>query len=83
MKRSKYIYFDEYKQFILATMGEDIKEIRIKKGISRKKLAEKINLTEQYIYNIETGKYSMSIIPFIRICFALHVTPNELLKHIV
>ena len=49
----------------------------------RQVLAEKSNLSANYIYEIENGNYMLGCIPIIDICNALEVTPTELLSDFI
>ncbi len=42
-------------------IGNQIKQLRIKRGLSQQELGEKINASKQYIYGIEAGRKGCSI----------------------
>ena len=62
------------------TVGARIKEIRIAKGMSQAELAEKANLALPSVSTIENAKSKMWLVSFARICEALQVSPNEILR---
>ena len=42
-------------------MKNRVKELRVKEGLTQKKLGEKVNVSRQAINAIETGKYDPSL----------------------
>lgn len=71
---------NDKKKNISQTIGKKIYELRTQKKYSREFLAEKTNLSANYIYEIENGNYMLGCIPIIDICNALEITPTELLS---
>ena len=61
------------------SIGQKIKAIRTKKGLSQLKLSELIDRSSTYISYIESGIKSMSLATFVLIANALNVTADELL----
>lgn len=61
-------------------MQNSIKEIRIQKGITQKKLAELCDCTKTQIYNIETGKSKPSIEICLKISHALNENIHKLFR---
>ena len=61
-------------------IGKQILSIRNKLGISREKLAEKSNISTNYVYEIEIGKKVPNVIIFSNICNALGVSSDEILN---
>ncbi len=59
---------------------EKIKELRTKKGITQKELANRLNKKFQYISTIETGKRNVSLEMYSKICIALGYTELETLQ---
>ena len=57
-KIKDYIY--NHKDEVLKNIGKVLRKEREEKGISRKKLADRIDLSENYIGYIEQGKYFVS-----------------------
>ncbi|MDO4166106.1 MAG: helix-turn-helix transcriptional regulator [Eubacteriales bacterium] len=60
-------------------IGKRIKEIRKRKRISQGKLAEAVDLSEQYISQIETAKRKASLNTVVSIANELEVSVDELL----
>ena len=67
------------KNIISKNIGKKIYELRTNKKYSREFLAEKTNLSPNYIYEIENGNYTIGCIPLINLCNALEITPTQLL----
>ena len=61
------------------SIGNKIKVIRKKKGLSQSKLSEMIDRSPTYISYIESGIKSMSLDTFVLLANALNVTADELL----
>lgn len=49
------------KQTLLKKFGKNVKIERIKKALTREKLAEKMDVSVNYISSIESGKANMSL----------------------
>ncbi|CDE88894.1 TPA: XRE family transcriptional regulator [Candidatus Gastranaerophilales bacterium HUM_20] len=49
------------KQTLLKKFGKNVKIERIKKDLTREKLAEKMDVSVNYISSIESGKANMSL----------------------
>lgn len=62
------------------TIGEKVRTIRTKKGISQDELAEKSSLTRPHISMIERGSVSLQIDTLQKIADALGVQIKELLE---
>jgi len=71
------------KALIAKTIGKKIYNLRNNKKYSREILAEKSNLSANYIYEIENGNYVLGCIPIINLCNALETTPTELLSDFI
>ncbi len=67
--------FEEFKQIY----ADNIKSRRNQLGLKQDKLAEKINLSEKYISDLETGRRIGSFETLVSIANALEVEPYELL----
>jgi len=63
----------------LGTLGKCVRELRERRGISRKLLAQQSKVSERYLGQLETGEGNISIILLRRIAAALSVTLAELL----
>lgn len=64
----------------VVALGNRIHEVRRKQGLSSDKLAELCDVGPVHIRKIESGAKSPSIYLFVRICNALHISPQYLLQ---
>ena len=62
-----------------ALLGKRLASIRKKRGWTQERLAEKTNLANNYISNIENNRSIPSLETLVKLCEALGVTPNDLL----
>lgn len=58
----------------MTELGKKLKHLRLRKNLTQKKIAEKINCTPAYICQLETGKADPSISTLKKIANALDVT---------
>jgi len=68
------------KQIKAQEIGNRILSIRTNKGMSREKLAEKSNISTNYVYEIEIGKKVPNVIIFHNICNSLGISSEEILN---
>jgi transcriptional regulator with XRE-family HTH domain len=61
-------------------LGENLKKYRTLKGFSQAKLAEMLDLTPNFISDIETGKRWLSSDTMVNLASALNVEVYELIK---
>lgn len=57
----------------------NLKEIRKKKGISQKKIAEILNISQTQMYRIESGISAINSDHIVKLCNFLKVSADELL----
>lgn len=62
----------------LKAFGENLKALRLKKGISQEKFAELTGLDRTYISGLERGVRNPSFLILKRLAAALAVQPSEL-----
>lgn len=67
------------KKEINTQIGERIKQARRKVKCTQEKLAEEINVSVQYISDLERGKVGASVSTLIKICGALNTSSDFLL----
>jgi len=60
-------------------MGERISFIRVSRGLSREKLAEEVDISPKFLYEIETGKKGFSVRILYDLCEALGVSSKYLM----
>ena len=68
------------KETLLKKFGKNVKIERIKQELTQEKLAEKMNVSQNYIANIERGKENMSLGKVLELAKVLDVEIEELLK---
>ena len=67
---------------ITIDLGNRIKELRLKTGLSQEKFALKIGLDRTYFASVESGKRNVAIINIKKIADGLDVTLSELFEGI-
>ena len=67
---------------ITIDLGNRIKELRLKAGLSQEKFALKIGLDRTYFASVENGKRNVAIINIKKIADGLDVTLSELFEGI-
>lgn len=65
---------------ILSILGKRVRDLRVRRGWSQEKLAEKANLHPTYIRGIERGKRNPSYLSLAKLARALSVSLPELLR---
>ncbi len=70
---------EEKRQQIAHTLGKNILKLRKLKNYTREELAEKSNLSANYIYGLENGTYLPGCLALIDLSNALDTTPSNLL----
>jgi len=61
-------------------IGGKIREVRLRRNMSQKELADKIGLTPSFISQLENNQISPSINSFLQICAALDMNPGGILE---
>ena len=69
----------EIKSERMKKIGEQIYMFRKKCGYTREKLAEKSNISPNYLYNIEMGNKVPNVLIFLDICEALNIPTGKIL----
>lgn len=73
---------ESLKKALLSNLGNNIRVLRLKQGISQEELAFKIDSARNFIGCIERAEKSPTIITLFRIAKALNVTLEELVKDV-
>lgn len=60
-------------------IGQTFKEIRKSKKYTQEEVAEKCNVTPEYLSKFENGKYNASIYNIILLCKSIDTSPMQLL----
>lgn len=66
----------------LQRFGANLKEIRLRNGLSQEKLAFSVELDRSYISDIERGKRNVSLINILKLSKALNIHPKYLFDYI-
>jgi len=61
-------------------LGDNVRRIRLKKGMSQGDICRKLGVDRSYISNIEAGKKNLTLATIERIAAALGVPSSDLLK---
>ncbi len=64
----------------LAALGDTIRKIRIKRGISQEELALLAEVDRSHIGRVERGDNNVAVLTLLRIAHALGVTMKDLMK---
>ena len=65
--------------FDLRIIGNRLYNVRKEKGLTQAEVAEKAELSDRTYADIERGSVTMRIDSLLKICAALHITPNDVL----
>ena len=65
--------------FDFRTIGNKLLAVRKKAGLTQSEVAEKANLSDRTYADIERGTVNMRIETILKICEALHITPDTVL----
>lgn len=65
--------------FDFRTIGNKLLAVRKKAGLTQMEVAEAAGLSDRTYADIERGSVNMRIETILRICSALHITPDEIL----
>ncbi|MBE7042086.1 MAG: helix-turn-helix transcriptional regulator [Ruminococcaceae bacterium] len=63
----------------LKIIGKNVKNLRLKKGLTQAQLAEMAEISTVHMSHIETGAVAMSLDCLINISSSLETTPNNIL----
>lgn len=62
------------------TISTKLKQYRIKADLTQSQLAEKANISVNFLQDIEYGRSNASMITLVNLSNALNITPNDFLK---
>ena len=63
----------------LHTIGNNLYKVRKAKGLTQAEVAEMAELSDRTYADIERGSVAMRVDSLLKICAALHITPNDIL----
>ena len=61
-------------------MAENVRRIRLEKGLSQEQFSAVSGFSQQYISGLETGRRNPTVVTLYELAKALGVTPMELLR---
>lgn len=67
---------------ITTDLGNRIRELRLRTGLSQEKFALKIDMDRTYYASVESGKRNIAIINIKKIADGLGITLSELFKNL-
>lgn len=71
---------EESDRRLFAALGAEIRRLRHKAGRSQADLADRSDITQKYLCEIEAGKRNPSLACLRHICAALGIKPSRLLR---
>lgn len=74
--------YTQEEQALLCQLGENIRRIRKKRGLSQEALAFQAALDRTYVGSVERGERNIALLNIVQIARALQVGIEELLKSI-
>jgi transcriptional regulator with XRE-family HTH domain len=78
--RGDSITFTSPKKEPATDIGEKLKEVRLRIGMSQKELADKVGLTPSFMSQLESNQVSPSLSTFVQLCKALDINPGRFLQ---
>lgn len=63
----------------LHAIGNNLYKVRKAKGLTQAEVAERAELSDRTYADIERGSVTMRVDSLLKICAALHITPNDIL----
>jgi transcriptional regulator with XRE-family HTH domain len=73
----KSIHLPEYKMLL-----DWIRDKRIERGISARRLSEKLDSPHTWVSKVEAGERRLDVIEFLRVCHALRIDPHEAIERL-
>lgn len=61
-------------------LSQNIKNARLSSNLTQENLAEKTEISLNFLKDVEGARSGVSLVTLINLCNSLNVTPNELLK---
>ena len=65
---------------ILKRFGENLREARLRTGVSQEKLAAKAGIDRTYVGGAERGERNVALVNIVRLAEALEIAPADLLR---
>ena len=67
-------------EYVLVSLGETIRTMRQKQGLSQEALANAAGLDRSYVGGIERGEHNLTLMNLLKIAEQLDMAPSELFK---
>lgn len=64
----------------MRTIGNQLLSVRKRNGLTQAEVAERAGLSDRTYADIERGTVNMRVETMLKICTALHITPDEILS---
>lgn len=61
-------------------VGQNVRKLRLERGMTQEQFAQVSGLTQQYISGLESGKRNPTVVTLYELAQALSVEPTDLLK---
>ena len=61
-------------------VGENVRKVRLKRGLTQERFAEKSGFSQQYLSSLENGRRNPSIVTIYELATALGVSHLDLLR---
>ena len=71
------------KRKVLQIIGNNIKALRLSKGMTQEQMAEKLDHSVNFVSLIELGKSGMSVTTMLDICNILEIEPNTIFNGLI
>lgn len=71
------------KSSVLTTLGKNVKQIRLLKGLSQENLASELQKSINFVSLLENGKTGLSVQTIVDICNVLKIDTNTLFSGII
>ena len=82
MSRQNPIQRDKKDKEYLRQVGDNIRQVRKRRGISQEEFADTAGFSRSYYTEIETGRRNVSLLNLVKIIAALDTDPNTILGSI-
>lgn len=66
----------------LKTLGANVRRWRLERGLSQERLADLARVSQSHVSALEIGEHEPGVLAVVRIAWALHVEPQDLLRGI-
>lgn len=67
-------------EILKQVLSVNIKSARLKLNLTQDELAERSNISNAFLKDIESGRSGASLVTLINLCKALGTTPNDILR---